>query len=181
MRTTYITVLLMLKTSVNKVSALAHKLYLSSHAHDFYKQRFCSSAQLVLQFFWWSRRLLTTVLLMRTTYTTVLMRKNSIDKGSAHAHNSYYSSAHAQDFHEQRFCSCAQLILQFSRARRLLTTVLLKRTTYIRVLPMRKTSINNGFAHSRNLYYSYHAQDFHKHRFCSCAQVILQFPCARRL
>jgi hypothetical protein len=36
---------------------------------------------------------------MRTTYITVLLkRKTCINNSSAHAHNFYYSSAHAQDF-----------------------------------------------------------------------------------
>jgi len=89
---------------------------------------------------------------MRTTYITVLTHKTS----------TYNGSAHAQDFYIQRFCSWAQLLLQFSRTRLLYTTVLLMRTTYITVKLMRKTSIYNGSAHAHNLYYSSaHAQDFY--------------------
>ena len=53
-----------------------------------------------------------TVLLMRKTYVTVLlMRKTSINNCYVHAHNLYYSSAHAQDFYKQlllQFCACAK-------------------------------------------------------------------------
>ena len=67
------------------------------------------------------------------------MRKTSIYNGFAHAHNFYYRS-HAQDFYIQRFCSCAQLILQFCSCDFFLPTVLLMRTIYITFLLMRKTS-----------------------------------------
>ena len=63
----------MRKTSKSKSSALAHKLYYSSHAQDsINKGHF-----------------------LRTNYIRVLKRKNSINNGSAMAQKLYYSS-HAQ-------------------------------------------------------------------------------------
>jgi len=49
---------------------------------------------------------------MRTNYIKDLMNTNFINKRSAHAHKFYYSS-HAQDYFNQRFCSCAQFVLEY--------------------------------------------------------------------
>jgi len=54
---------------------------------------------------------------MRTNYNIVLKRKASINNGSAHAHNIFYSFSYVQDFYKKGFIACAQISLKFSCAK----------------------------------------------------------------